>query len=167
MPLSNTYVKRRELPAVRIIKLTPVAAVGGINQHKPHGISHWQGATWCQIFSIWMSQGMRTEEKITHRRMLPVKDDFRNVFGRVQEMIIPPLIPVYGHCTILVHAAKQENNPKCYIKMYSHKSSKGQTCTKHKHETRQGGRHMRKTYLLGDRTPAVASPDSDSHKDKR
>lgn len=43
-----------------------------------------------------------------HRRVLPVQDDLRDVLHGVQQVVVPPLIPVDGHRAVLVHAARQK-----------------------------------------------------------
>lgn len=43
---------------------------------------------------------------ISYRGVLPVQDDFRNVLHGVQQVIVPPLIPINCHCPIFIHAKK-------------------------------------------------------------
>lgn len=42
-----------------------------------------------------------------HRRVLPVQDDLGDVLHRVQEVVVPPLVPVDGHRAILIHAVSR------------------------------------------------------------
>ena len=42
----------------------------------------------------------------THRGVLPVEDDLRDVLHRVQEVIVSPLVPVDGHRAVFVHAVR-------------------------------------------------------------
>lgn len=42
----------------------------------------------------------------THRGVLPVEDDLRDVLHGVQEVIVSPLMPVDGHRAVFVHAAR-------------------------------------------------------------
>lgn len=42
----------------------------------------------------------------THRGVLPVEDDLRDVLHGVQEVIVSPLVPVDGHRAIFVHAVR-------------------------------------------------------------
>ena len=44
-----------------------------------------------------------------HRRVLPVQDDLWDVLHGVQQVVVPPLIPVDGHRAVLVHAARQNH----------------------------------------------------------
>lgn len=41
---------------------------------------------------------------LAYCRMLPVQDDLRDVVSRVQQVVVPPFVPVDGHCPIFVHA---------------------------------------------------------------
>lgn len=47
-----------------------------------------------------------------HRGMLPVQDDLRNILHGMQEVVVPPLVPVNGHGAVFVHAVRQrQGNP--------------------------------------------------------
>lgn len=48
-----------------------------------------------------------------HRGVLPVQDDLRDVLHGVQQVVVPPLIPVDGHRAVLVHAARQKHGHSC------------------------------------------------------
>lgn len=40
-----------------------------------------------------------------YRGVLPVQDDLGDVVGRVQQVVVPPLVPVDGHGAVFIHAA--------------------------------------------------------------
>lgn len=42
-----------------------------------------------------------------YRGVLPVEDDLGDVVGWVQEVVVPPLVPVNGHCAVLSHATPE------------------------------------------------------------
>lgn len=44
-----------------------------------------------------------------HRGVLPVQDDLGDVLHGVQQVVVPPLVPVDGHRAVLVHAARHEH----------------------------------------------------------
>lgn len=48
-------------------------------------------------------------DPVAHRGMLPVQDDLRDVFHRMQKMIVSPLVPVDSHCAIFIHAARERH----------------------------------------------------------
>ena len=46
----------------------------------------------------------------THRGVFPVEDDFGDVVGGMEQVVVPPLVPVDGHGPVLVHAGEREGS---------------------------------------------------------
>lgn len=48
-----------------------------------------------------------------YRGVFPVQDDLRNVVCRMQEVVIPPLVPVNCHGAIFIHAGDMKEHGGC------------------------------------------------------
>lgn len=80
-------------------------------------------------------------------------------------MVISPLIPVYGHCTIFIHAERER--PMHGGSVISENTTNTRNMHKHSKSRDTAGKYTRGTkYLLGDRTPSVSRPNSDSHTER-
>lgn len=45
-----------------------------------------------------------------YRGVFPIKNNLRDVVSWMQEVVVPPLIPVNGHCSIFIHTADAREN---------------------------------------------------------